>query len=79
MVVLHTINPMKSKKCVRLFNEGNRFFILTFIDFSKKIYEILFHKWGMPWRYVKLGTKSKIKKTYYWGRNDLLPRMPQLE
>ena len=36
--------------------QGNRFFIFTFMDFSKKIYEIFFHKWGMPWGYVELVT-----------------------
>ena len=31
--------------------------------FSKKIYDFFFYKWGRPWGYVHLGTKSKIKKT----------------
>ena len=33
----------------------------------------------MPWGYVKLFTKSNIKKKYYWRRYGLLPRMSRLE
>ena len=54
-------------------HEGNWFFILTIIDFSKKIYD--FHKWGRPWGYVILCTKLKIRKTYYWWKYGLLPKM----
>ena len=55
-VVLHTINPLNSTKCVTTFS---RIFHFSFIDFSRKIYETFFLKWGMPFGYRKLYTRSK--------------------
>ena len=34
----------------------------SFIYFSTKIYENSFHKWGLPYGYIKLYTRSKKEK-----------------
>ena len=41
----------------------------SFIDFSKKIYAYSFHKWGLPYGYIKLYTRSKKEKKLIIGRN----------
>ena len=61
-VVLNTINPMNSKKWVTTFSW---IFHFSLIDFSWKIFENLFYKWGTPWGYMKLTTRSKKSKTYH--------------
>ena len=63
-VVLNTIYPMNSKKWVATFSW---IFHFSLIDFSWKIYENLFPKWGPPWGYMKL----KIVKSLLLG--DVLP------
>ena len=68
-VVLNTINPMNSKKWLTTFKW---IFHFSLIDFSKKIFENLFHKWGTPLGYMKLTARSKKSKTYCWGRYGLL-------
>ena len=68
-VILNTINPMNSKKWVTTFSW---IFHFSLIDFSWKIFENLFHKWGTPWGYMKLTTRSKKSKTYYLGKYGLL-------
>ena len=75
-VVLHTINPMNSTKWVTSFSW---IFHFSLIDFSKKIFEIFFHKRLMPWGYVELCARSNKKKTYFWGRYGFLRRMLGLE
>ena len=75
-VVLHTINPMNSTKCVTTFSW---IFDFSLIDFSGKIFEIFFLKWGMPCGYMELYTRSKQKKKYFWLRYGFLPRMLGLE
>ena len=60
-VVLHTINPMNSTKWVTSFSW---IFHFSLIDFSKKIFEIFFHKCQMPWGYVELGPRSKKEKNF---------------
>ena len=75
-VVLHTINPMNSTKCVTTFSW---IFDFSLIDFSGKIFEIFFLKWGMPCGYMELYTWSKQKKKYFWLRYGFLPRMLGLE
>ena len=59
MVVLNTMNPMNSKKWVMTFSWIFHFLL---IDFYKKIYENLFHKWAMPLGYVKVGMRAKKPK-----------------
>ena len=55
-VVLHTINPMNSTKCVTTFSW---IFHFSFIDFSRKIYETIFSQMGNAlWVY---GTIYKVK------------------
>ena len=49
----------------RPFDEGDRQFILTFIDFLKKIYDSFLNKWEMG--YGKLCKKSKMKKNIIGG------------
>ena len=68
-VVLHTINPMNSTKWVTTFSW---IFHFSLIDFSWKIFENLFHKWGTPWGYMKPTTRSEKSKTYYLGKYGLL-------
>ena len=75
-VVLHTINPMNSTKCVTTFSW---IFHFSFIDFSMEIYQTFFLKWGMPCGYMELYTRSKQKKNYFWLRYGFLPRMLGLE
>ena len=75
-VVLHTINPMNSTKCVTTFSW---IFDFSLIDFSGKIFEIFFLKWGMPYGYMELYTRSKQEKKYFWLRYGFLPRMLGLE
>ena len=75
-VVLHTINPMNSSKCVTTFSW---IFHFSLIDFSKKIFEIFLRKCPMPWGYVELCTRSKKKKTYFGGNYGFLRRMLGLE
>ena len=75
-VVLHTINPMNSTKCVTTFSW---IFDFSLIDFSGKIFEFFFLKWGMPCGYMELYTRSKQKKKYFWLRYGFLPRMLGLE
>ena len=70
-VVLMYVNPINSKKCVTRFSW---IFHFWFIDFSKKIFEIFFHKWGMPWGYVDLCKILGVKKNNFWSRSRLLPR-----
>ena len=48
-------------------------FSFLLIDFSNKIFENLFHKWGTTWEYIKLTTRSRKSKTYYLGIYGLLP------
>ena len=73
-VVLHTINPMNSTKCVTTFSW---IFDFSLIDFSGKIFEIFFLKWGMPCGYMELYTRSKQKKKYFWLRYGFLPQCHQ--
>ena len=48
-VILHTINPMNSTKCVTTFSWISHFLL---IDFSIKIYETFFSQMGNPlWVY----------------------------
>ena len=61
---------MNSKKWV---TASSRIFNFLLIDFSKKIFENLFHKWGTTWEYIKLTTRSRKSKTYYLGIYGLLP------
>ena len=75
-VVLHTINPMNSTKWVTSFSW---IFHFSLIDFSKKIFEIFFHKCQMPWGYVELCTRSKKEENFFGGRNGFLRRMLGLE
>ena len=75
-VGLHTINPMNSNKCVTTFSCILHF---SLIDFSRKIYETFFLKWGMPCGYMELYTRSKQEKKYFWSRYGFLPRMLGLE
>ena len=67
-VVLHTINPMNSTKWVTSFSWIFHFLL---IDFSKKIFEIFFHECLMPWVYVELCTRYKVKKNLFWGESWL--------
>ena len=67
-VVLHTINPMNSTKWVTSFSW---IFHFSLIDFSKKIFEIFFHKCQMPWGYVELGPRSKKEKKLFGGEKWL--------
>ena len=69
-VVLHTINPMNSTKWVTSF---------SIFSFLKENLRIFFLKCPMPWWYVVLYTRSKKKKTYFWGRHGFLRRMLGLE
>ena len=69
LVVLHIKNPMNSTKCVTTFSW---IFHFSFIDFSWKIFENLFHNWGTHWGYMKLTKRSKKSKTYYWRKYGLL-------
>ena len=55
-VVLHTINPMNSTKCVTTFSW---IFHFSFIDFSRKAFENSFYPWGPPWGCRRLGTWPK--------------------
>ena len=48
-------------------------------EIHRKISMKIFHKYGMPWGYVKLCTKSEIKKIWYLGRYGLLSKMTRLE
>ena len=69
-------NPYEIKKNVwQIFNEGNRFSLLTFIDSSKKIY-VFFSQKGKALRGSK---KSEIKRKCYYWIYGFLPRMPRLE
>ena len=61
-VVLHTINPMNSKKLVTTFSW---IFHFSLIDFSEKIYKNLFHKWAMPLGYMKECMRSKKPKASF--------------
>ena len=63
-VVLHTINPMNSTKWVTSFSW---IFHFSLIDFSKKIFENLFHKWGTLWGVHETKYKAKKYKTYHFG------------
>ena len=76
LVVLHTINPMKSTKLVTTFSW---IFHFSLKDFSKKILEFFFHKCQMPLGYVELCARSKKKKTYFGGIHSFLRRLLGLE
>ena len=75
-VVLHTINPMNSTKWVTSFSW---IFHFSLIDFSKKIFEILFSQ--MPDALGVCGTMCKVKKKkiHLGGRHGLLRGMLGLE
>ena len=51
-------------------------FHFSLIDFSKKIYENLFHKWAMPLGYMKVGMWSKKPKVIFSGRYCMLQNWP---
>ena len=53
-ILLHTINPMNFTKCVTTFSW---IFDFLLIDFSRKIFDIFFLKWGMPFGYMELYTR----------------------
>ena len=75
-VFLMYINPINSKKCVTSFSW---IFHFWFIDFSKKIFEFFFHKWGMPWGYIDLCKLSGVRKNNFWSRSRSLPRLLGLD
>ena len=55
---------------------GDNFFMdFLLIDFSKKMFEIVFPKCQMPWGYVELSTRYKKKKTYFGEKHSFLRRM----
>ena len=64
-VVLHTINPMNSTKRVTTFSW---IFHFSLIDFSRKIFETFFLKWGMPCGYMEL-YMVKFHEDAYWLNN----------
>ena len=68
-VVLMYINPINSKKCGTTFSQIFRFW---FIDFSKKIFEIFFYPWGLPWGYVDQCKMLQVKKNNFWSRSCFL-------
>ena len=74
-VVLHTLNPMNSKKM------GDKFF-MDFSFFTHRFFNEnlwFFSQCQMPWRYVELSARSKEKKTYFWGIHSCLRRLLGLE
>ena len=75
-VVLVYINPINSKKCVTSFSWIFQFWL---IDFFKKIFEIFFHPYGMPWGYVELCKTLEMKKNNFWSRSRSLPRLLGLD
>ena len=76
LVVLHTINPVKSTKWVTTFS---CIFHFSLKDFSKKIFEIFFYKCQMSLGYVELCGRSKKKKIYFGGIHSYLCRLLGLE
>ena len=51
----------------------SRIFHFLLVNFSKKIFENLFHKWGTTWEYIKLTTRSRKSKTYFVTNHCFLP------
>ena len=62
LVVLHTINPVKSTKWVTTFSW---IFHFSLKDFSKKIYLNFFCKREMPLGYMKVGMGVKKQEAYF--------------
>ena len=67
LVVLHTINPVKSTKWVMTFS---LIFHFSLIDFSKKIFDFFLQ---MPDAFGVCGTMCKVKKeeNLFWGDSQL--------